>query len=50
MSICLVHRVVPPNNEVLLVALTVVAEARYLIDKYLGPATEDPFLRPSPRG
>jgi hypothetical protein len=32
------------NDEVLLVPPTVVAEACYLIDKYLGPAAEAAFL------
>ena len=32
------------NDDVLLVPPTVVAEACYLIDKYLGPAAEAAFL------
>ena len=32
------------NDDVLLVPPTVIAEARYLIDRYLGPAAEAAFL------
>jgi predicted nucleic acid-binding protein len=38
------YRVVPGNDDVLLVPPTVVAEACYLIDRYIGPTADAAFL------